>query len=88
MTQKLTEEELRAILTDADERVPIASRIKHRGNGHVYHVMSIALRELDLAPLISYRREDSSVTFSRPLPEVLERFTLVTAPGGKVRDWF
>lgn len=86
--KKLSEKELRKLLVSADRKIPVGSRIKHRESGGIYHVMSIALREVDLVPLISYRREDSAVSFSRPIGEIAKKFTLVTAPGGEVEEWF
>lgn len=86
--KRLIEEELEELLTAADRKVPIGSTIKHRKSGDLYHVMNIALREHDLVPLIIYRREDTFVRFARSIHEILERFTLVSAPGGEVEAWF
>lgn len=85
---RLSEEELVAILKQADRRVPIGSRIRHRKSGDEYSVMNIALREEDLVPLVIYSGVRSSARFCRPVSEIIERFTLVTAPVGMLDEWF
>jgi hypothetical protein len=49
----------------------------HTKTGNTYVVVACALRESDLQPVVTYRRNDgSSLVWCRPLSEWLERVTV------------
>ncbi len=78
MAERLTDEQLVALMDDALEKAPSGSRWKHRKGG-VYRVTDVALTSDDLTPVIVYRNVAKlRPTFTREAAEFLDgRFTRI-----------
>lgn len=76
---KLTVEQLRALLAEARREIPVHHTTwRHRASGAVYVATQLSIREHDLVVLVTYRRlgdvDNDMVPWTRTLPEFLSKF--------------
>lgn len=75
MPEKVSKEAIAALMRMG----PLAGSLWQHVKGGVYTVVTTAIREEDLTPVVVYR-DGEGVTWVRPLPEWSERFKPVKAP--------
>lgn len=68
MKERLSED----LMDDYLEKVPVGSMWTHVKSGGLYKVMTVALNEQDLYPLVIYRMVGSKIVWSRPMDNFLD----------------
>jgi hypothetical protein len=76
MTQRLTQDQLRARVLKGEVMVPVGCIYQHLASGREYIIERVSLQERDLALLVTYVPVDArDIPFTRQLGEFLEKFT-------------
>ncbi len=72
---KLSQEQLKALLEDAKARVQVGARYQHYKSADMtYKVLDIVIQEVDNQPAVVYQAEyGEKITFVRPLSVWLEK---------------